>query len=99
MFKSFDGFTDDYGRITAWPSDKRTQHQMAILDHLTGLFESGRIYSPEEVSTMLRDHADESLETTLLTELTEGDYLTSDERGYWRADSRPTGANTPTREE
>ncbi|MDO4264004.1 MAG: DUF2087 domain-containing protein [Deinococcus sp.] len=99
MFKSFDGFTDDYGRITAWPSDKRSQHQMAILDHLTGLFESGRVYSPDEVSRMLRDHADGSLEATLLNELLDGDYLTRDERGLWRADSRPTGASTPTRED
>ncbi|WP_261663941.1 DUF2087 domain-containing protein [Deinococcus sp. Marseille-Q6407] len=97
MFKSFDGFTDDYGRITTWPSSKRTQHRMAILDYLTGLFESGRIYSAEEVSRLLRDHADDALEATLLTELLDGDYLTRDERGLWRADSRPTGANTPVR--
>lgn len=98
MFKSFDGFTDDFGRITAWPSDRRAQHQMAILNHLTDLFESGRVYSPQEVGVMLRDHADESLEATLLTELLDGEYLTGGEQGYWRADSRPTGANTPTRE-
>ncbi|MFC6590911.1 DUF2087 domain-containing protein [Deinococcus lacus] len=93
MFKSFEGFTDDHGRITAWPSHRRSQHQMAILDYLTGLFEPGRIYTAAEVSTLLQDHADAALEATLLDELLDGDYLAQDERGLWRADSRPTGGS------
>ncbi len=69
---------------------------MAILDYLTGLFESGRVYSAQEVSGLLRNHAAAELEGKLLAELVEGDYLAQDARGYWRADSRPTGATGRT---
>ena len=96
MFKSIETFTDDAGKIVAWPSKRRTQHQMALLDAVLHSFESGRVYSENEVQTILTSRAETELVPTLLQELLEGDYLEQDERGYWRADGRPTGANTPT---
>lgn len=92
MFKSVHDFQDEHGRIKAWPSKRRQQHQMAILDHLIGHFEAGVLYSREEALGLIADLAEVELVELLLNELTAGDYLAEDERGLWRADARPTGA-------
>jgi len=91
MTKSIAAFQDEYGRITGWPSDRRRAHQLAILDHLTGLFEPGRRYSGEEVDRLLRDHSTLEDPGVLLTELLDSDYLATGDGTYWRADSRPNG--------
>ncbi|WP_034384366.1 DUF2087 domain-containing protein [Deinococcus sp. YIM 77859] len=89
MTKSIAAFQDEYGRITSWPSDRRRAHQLAILDHLTGLFEPGRRYSEAEVLAVLRDHSTLEDPGRLLAELVDGDYLATRDSTYWRADSRP----------
>ena len=91
MTKSIAAFQDEHGRITGWPSDRRRAHQLAILDHLTGLFEPGRRYSAEEVSALLHDHSTLDDPSVLLTELVDGDYLATGGGDYWRADARPNG--------
>lgn len=91
MTKSIAAFQDEYGRITGWPSDRRRAHQLAILDHLTGLFEPGRRYREDEVMEVLRDHSTMEDPGILLTELVDGDYLATGNGTYWRADSRPNG--------
>lgn len=91
MTKSIAAFQDEHGRITGWPSDRRRAHQLAILDHLTGLFEPGRRYSAEEVSALLTDHSTMEDPSVLLTELVDGDYLATGGGDYWRADARPNG--------
>ncbi|GBF06527.1 hypothetical protein DAERI_090113 [Deinococcus aerius] len=91
MTKSIAAFQDEYGRITGWPSDRRRAHQLAILDHLTGLFEPGRRYSEDEVMGVLADHSTLEDPGILLTELVDGDYLARGDGTYWRADSRPNG--------
>ena len=91
MTKSIAAFQDEHGRITGWPSDRRRAHQLAILDHLTGLFEPGRRYSEGEVSGILRDHSTLEDPAGLLTELVDGDYLATEDGSYWRADARPNG--------
>lgn len=89
MTKSIAAFQDEHGRITGWPSDRRRAHQLAILDHLTGLFEPGRRYTGDEVMDLLRDHSTLDDPGVLLAELVDGDYLTPGDGAYWRADSRP----------
>lgn len=91
MTKSIAAFQDEFGRITGWPSDRRRAHQLAILDHLTGLFEPGRRYSAEEVDRLLHDHSTLEDPGVLLTELVDSDYLATGDGTYWRADSRPNG--------
>ena len=91
MTKSIAAFQDEHGRITGWPSDRRRAHQLAILDHLTGLFEPGRRYSEAEVTALLHDHSTLEDPAVLLTELVDGDYLAAGDGSYWRADARPNG--------
>lgn len=91
MTKSIAAFQDERGRITSWPSDRRRAHQLAILDHLTGLFEPGRRYGETEVQRILRDHSTLEEPGVLLAELVDGDYLATMDGTYWRADSRPNG--------
>lgn len=92
MTKSIAAFQDEYGRITGWPSDRRRAHQLAILDHLTGLFEPGRRYPEAEVQALLRDHSTMEDVGILLTELVDGDYLATSGGTYWRADARPVSS-------
>ncbi len=94
MTKSIHDFQDEYGRITVWPSDRRKAHQLAILHHLKGLFETGVSYTQGEVERILADHSTLEDPSVLLTELVEGDYLATADGSYWRADGRP-GPRTP----
>ncbi len=89
MTKSINDFQDEHGRITAWPSKRRRAHQMAILDYLTGLFEPGVSYNQGQVEGVLADHSTLEDPSVLLTELLEGEYLTTTDGAYWRADGRP----------
>lgn len=89
MTKSIHDFQDEFGRITTWPSDRRRAHQLAILDHLKNLFESGAGYSREQATQLLSDHTTLEDPALLLRELLEGDYLASDGDVFWRADGRP----------
>lgn len=91
MTKSIAAFQDEHGRITGWPSDRRRAHQLAILDFLTGLFEAGVSYDQGQVDQILADHSTVEDPTVLLRELVDGDYLTSADGVYWRADGRPAG--------
>lgn len=89
MTKSIHDFQDEHGRITEWPSDRRTAHQQAILHYLRGLFETGQGYSEAEVMQILGDHSTLEDNSVLLNELLDGDYLGTDGGVYWRADGRP----------
>ena len=89
MTKSIHDFQDEYGRITAWPSDRRRAHQLAILDHLKNLLEAGVSYSPEQLRGLLADHSTLEDVGVLVDELVESDYVTQGGGRYWRADARP----------
>lgn len=89
MTKSIAAFLDEHGRITTWPSDRRRAHQLAILDHLKHLFETGVSYDQGEVEQILADHSTLADPSVLLAELLEGEYLAAADGLYWRADSRP----------
>lgn len=89
MTKSILDFQDEFGRITTWPSDRRRTHQLAILHHLKGLFETGVAYDQGQVEQILADHSTLEDPSILLTELLEGDYLVTADGVYWRADGRP----------
>ena len=97
MTKSIATFLDEHGRVTTWPSKRRRAHQLAVLDHLTNLFESGRHYTETEVNALLRDHTTLEDYALLRRELVEGDYLarTPDGASYWRANSRVTAQRDP----
>ncbi|GGO24017.1 DUF2087 domain-containing protein [Deinococcus humi] len=97
MTKSITDFQDEHGRITAWPSKRRRAHQMAILDYLTGLFEPGVSYNQGQVEGVLADHSTLEDPSVLLTELLEGEYLTTADGAYWRADGRPGVSATDSR--
>lgn len=88
MTKSIHDFQDEHGRITTWPSKRRTAHQQAILHYLRGLFELGVSYNQGEVEQILADHTTFSDDVNIISELLEGDYLTTDGEMYWRADGR-----------
>ncbi|AAF10680.1 MULTISPECIES: DUF2087 domain-containing protein [Deinococcus] len=94
MTKSIADFQDEHGRVTGWPSDRRRAHQLAILDHLKNLFESGAGYSREQVIQLLSDHTTLEDPALLLRELLEGDYLTGDGDVFWRADGRPAAGRS-----
>lgn len=89
MTKSIMDFQDEFGRITTWPSDRRRAHQLAILHHLKGLFETGVSYDQGQVQQILADHSTLEDSSVLLTELLDGDYLATADGLYWRADGRP----------
>ncbi len=91
MSKSITAFLDEHGRVTAWPSKRRRAHQLATLEHLAGLFESGRRYSEADVNALLREHTTLEDFALLRRELVEADYLarTPDGGAYWRANMRP----------
>ena len=88
MTKSIAAFQDEHGRVSGWPSDRRRAHQLAVLSHLAGLLDGGRLYSEDELLTFLDDQA--TIDPQLLkAELLEGNYLSSDDQQYWKAGSRP----------
>lgn len=89
MTKSIHDFQDEYGRITGWPSDRRRAHQLAILDHLKNLLESGRSYSEEDLRSLLAEHTTLDDVSVLIRELVESGYVATDDASYWRADGRP----------
>ncbi|WP_092262612.1 DUF2087 domain-containing protein [Deinococcus reticulitermitis] len=89
MTKSIHDFQDEYGRITSWPSDRRRAHQLAILDHLKNLLESGRSYSEEDLRSLLAEHTTLDDVSVLIRELVESSYVATDDSSYWRADGRP----------
>lgn len=89
MTKSIHDFQDEYGRITGWPSDRRRAHQLAILDHLKNLLESGRSYSEAEFRSLLQEHTTLEDVSVLVGELVESSYVAVGSGHYWRADGRP----------
>lgn len=89
MSKSIHMFQDEHGRVISWPSDRRRMHQIAILEHLSHLFDGGELYSEAAVMQSLQDHT-EGLDCEMLRgELVDSDYLVTDGQHYWKAGSRP----------
>ncbi len=89
--RGLSAFQDSRGRISGWPSARRRDMQIAVLEALAVHFEGGRSYSEGEVNNLLKVHSTLEDFALLRRELVEGDYLarTPDGSAYWRADGRP----------
>ncbi|MFC4455621.1 DUF2087 domain-containing protein [Deinococcus sonorensis] len=90
MTKSIAAFQDEFGRITSWPSDRRREHQLAVLDHLARLFEGGVRYPRAEVTRTLQEHTTLPDPDMLLQELLDGGYLSASPDGetIWHSNGR-----------
>jgi len=85
-------FQDEQGRVAIWPSARRRDAQVAVLEHLAAQFEGGRIYPQADVDAVLQRHVSLQDPQTLLDELVDSDYLRRDPQAgtYWRSIGRPT---------
>jgi hypothetical protein len=85
-------FQDAQGRVAVWPSDRRLDAQIAVLEHLSAFFEGGRVYPEGETKALLRTRVSLDDLTPLLVELVDREYLRHDPgaHSYWRATGRPT---------
>jgi hypothetical protein len=85
-------FQDAQGRVAVWPSDRRLDAQVAVLEHLSAFFEGGRLYPEGETRALLRTKVSLDDLNPLLLELVDREYLRHDAAAhtYWRATGRPT---------
>lgn len=89
MSKNISNFLDEHGRITTWPSDRRSEHQRAILEQLRSVFEAGYQYTSQQAQRQLEEVCSLPDLVAVLDTLLEAEYLDSDGQYYWRSDARP----------
>ncbi len=90
-------FQDEQGKVAIWPSARRRDAQIEVLEHLAAFFESGRIYTAGEVGNILKVQSTLADTGLLLAELQDADYLRAGEDGktYWRSNGRPAAPPEP----
>lgn len=99
MTKSIQTFLDEHGRVSSWPSDRRSAHQRALLEHLRHFFQAELMYSHVHATHILEDQCNLPDVSFILHELVDAEYLTCDETYYWRSDVRPKGVFEPQHNE
>ena len=85
-------FMDEEGRFTQWPSKKKKNQQLLILELLSEKFDKTRKYSEREVNDLLNQHHTFGDSALLRREMFEKKILirTLDCRSYWINEEYPS---------
>lgn len=84
-FDELKTYMDEQGRITRWPTKRKTKQQQLILVYLAPKFESDRLYTEKEVNALLNMYHTFEDWAMLRRELFERGFLNREKDGstYW----------------